>query len=96
MFIVEIKSDGGKETLGKGIVVNMSAGGFQVETETVLQEGGKYHYVFEIPIEYAGEVAWNKAKGQMHQYGIKFAGLSFLDKFILKKFLKGPRRNRHV
>lgn len=96
LLFVEIKSDGTKEALGRGVALNISAGGFQLESESNLKKGSKYLFLFEIPFTFPGEVVWSIPKGQIRQYGLKFSDLSFLDKFIVKKFLKGSRRNRRI
>lgn len=85
-----------KESVGRGVVLDVSLGGFGVETELDMKQGEIYLCHIEIPLTLQARIVRSEIKGQMKRYGLQFVGQNFFDKLVLKKLLKGRRSTRKV
>lgn len=94
-LFVELESthDGSR---GRGVVVDVSLSGLALDTEVELVPNEVMGCHIEIPIYLKAKVVRMIMSGQMKRYGLEFIGQSFLDKFILKKLLKGSRRTKKI
>jgi hypothetical protein len=96
LLFVNLQNVHSKENVGRGVIRDVSRRGFMVETETELNNGDDLNCLIEIPVSFKAKVMWKKMPGQIKQYGFSYKDLSFFDKWILKRFLKGPRRTGRV
>jgi hypothetical protein len=92
----ELESLPQNNNLGRGVVLDVSIGGFAVETEADLSIGSDVGCYIEVPVYVRAKVVRSIVGGQIKKYGLRFAGQSFLDKMILRKILKGPRQTRKI
>ncbi len=82
--------------LGRGVVVDLSGSGFGLEAEAELADGAVYECHIEMPITIRARVMIRYLEGQVMRYGMKIVNQSILDKLLLRKILKGPRKTRKL
>src|ERR1044071_5970161 len=87
-----IRYSGEPTNLGRGVVTDVSIGGFAIETETDLSIGQEYEFDIEIPITLRAKVVRSLTPGQMKKYGVQIKGQGIFSKILLKKLLQGKRR----
>lgn len=85
-----------QESLGRGVVLDVSMSGFGVETEADLQIDGEIICHMEIPLTIRAQVVRRIKNGQIKRYGLRFVGQGFFDKLMMKKVLEGPIKTRKV
>lgn len=94
-LFVEMESSFG-EILGRGVVVDVSLSGFAVDTELDLPMNSKISCSIEIPLKLQATVVRCTARGQVKRFGLCFVGQNFIDKFMLKRILKGSLKTRKI
>ena len=94
-LFVELESLAG-DILGRGVVIDVSLSGFGVDTEADLPIEKQIECHLEVPLRLRATVVRIIPGGQMKRYGLRFKGQSFLDKFLLKKILKGNRHTKKI
>src|SRR5258708_25366811 len=87
-LFIEVSTRSGSS---RGVVVDLSTYGFGLETELDLSVGETCDFTIEFPMPIRAQVMSRNAGGHIKRYGMKIVGQSFLDKFIIKKIIKGPR-----
>jgi hypothetical protein len=95
-LFVELDLAASKERIGRGVVVDVSLSGLAVDTEIDLKQGMEVGCHIEVPIYLKAKVMRTIVEGQLKRYGLKFTDQSILDKFILKKMLRGSRRTKKI
>jgi hypothetical protein len=95
-LFAQLHSSDGKADFGRAVVVDVSIGGFAVDTEADLVLNQVLSCHIEMPLELKAKVVRAIQEGQVKRYGLQFVGQSFLDKFLLKKILKGKRQTKKV
>ena len=96
LIFLEINSAFTGENIGRGVMLDVSRSGFLAETECELTPGETYLCQIEMPLTFKAKVMWRKTPGQVKRIGFQYTDLSFVDKLIFKRFLKGPRRSNRV
>ena len=94
LFVDFVSND--KEPLGRGVIIDVSIGGFGVDTETDLEIDKTYECYMEVPLIVKAKLVRREMKGQMKRYGLQFVGLGFFNKLLLRRILKGERATRKV
>jgi hypothetical protein len=85
-----------KESLGRGVVLDVSLGGFGVESELDMEFGQTYLCQLEIPLVLKAKVVRREIKGQIKRYGLQFTNAGFFDRMVLKRMLKGRLETKKV
>lgn len=85
-----------KESMGRGVVVDVSLSGFAIETETDLSINDEVDCYIEIPYTVRAQVVRRISSGQIKKYGLKILKQGFFDKLLLKKVLKGKLYTQKV
>ena len=95
-LFAELHDPATDDTLGRGVVVDVSLGGMAVETEANLEIPSRVGCYVEIPFFVRAEIVRRETKGNITRYGLRFAGQTFIDKLLLKKLLRGKRKTKKV
>lgn len=94
-LFVDLVSPSGMN-LGRGVVLDVSLSGFAMDTEADLIVDDDLICHIEVPIMFKAKVMRSIHQGQVKRYGLRFVDQSFIDKFLLKKVLKGKRRTNKI
>lgn len=95
-LFAELVSPVRRESLGRGVVLDVSLSGFSVETEADLDLDQELECHIEIPLSIRARVARRLSDGQLKKYGMKMIKQGFLDKFLVRKLLKGSRTTKKI
>jgi len=77
--------------IGRGVMVDISLAGLAIETEADLKIGEEYECRIEFPISIRAKVVRVVQEGQIKQYGLRTIGQTLIDRFILRRLLKGRK-----
>jgi len=94
-LFAEIETSSGTR-LGRAVVVDVSLTGLAVESEVELPIDGKVFCHIEIPVTIKATVVRSVGNTMVRRYGLRIEDQGFLDKFVLRRLLRGPRRSRKV
>lgn len=94
-MFVDLQSKNSSIT-ARGVVVDLSASGFGMETESDLPIGEEVECMVEVPLSFKAVVVRRYFVGQIARYGLKIVGQGFLDKLVMRKILKGPKETRKI
>ena len=90
--VVNIKSNDKHGVFHKGIIKNISVGGFTLETESQLNVGKEFVFEFYLPdksvIKSHGRPKWELKSDNSNFYGVEFESIGFINKLKLKRFIK--------
>ncbi len=90
-LFAQLRPVGESESIGRGVVIDVSLSGFGLETETELEIDKTYEFDVEVPITFQAKVVRSISPGQMKKFGVKISGQTFLGKILLRRLLKGKR-----
>ena len=76
------------DPMGRGVVTDVSLGGFGVETESTLPLGGEVYCNVEIPFQVKIRVVSQQTAGQRRRYGVQFMEMGLLDRMLLKRAIR--------
>jgi hypothetical protein len=96
LFIEFYPVRGSGDMKGRGVVVDVSHLGLAVETEADLNFDDVYDCHVEMPFALRAKVVRRYSTGQVRKYGLEIVDQGFLDKFILKRILKGKKNTKKV
>ncbi len=85
------------EIIGRGVVTDVSLGGIALETEADIPVNSQVVCFIEIPLQLKATVVRRAISSDaVRQYGLKFDSPSIIEKFVIRRVLKGSRRTRKV
>ena len=85
-----------KEKIGRGVVVDVSRGGFAVETEADIGLEQIVDCHIEVPLRFRAQVVRRTRPGQLIRYGLKLTEMGFMNRILFKRFLKDALQTRKV
>ena len=84
-------------SLGRAVVTDVSLTGLAVETEADIQARDTVVCHVEIPLDLVATIVRGQNQSAtVHRFGLRFKSMSFLEKFLIRRLLKGSRRTRKV
>ena len=75
--------------LGRGVVTDLSSTGLAVDSEADLTLEQQYLVCLEIPFELKARLKRSVNTGKVRRFGFRIEGLSWWEKFLFKRMLKG-------
>lgn len=95
-LFAELETADGRR-LGRAVVKDVSLSGVAIETEADLPAAGKVICHIEIPLDLSATVVRSDEKSiTVREYGLRFSGVSLMEKFLIRRLLKGKRTSRKV
>lgn len=85
-----------KDSIGRGVVIDVSSTGLAIETESDLALNTPVECQVEIPFAIQAKVVRRISSGQIKRYGLLITKMGFLDRFLLKKAIKGRLQTKKV
>lgn len=95
-LFLELTNPVHQTSLGRGVVIDVSLTGMAVDSEADLDSDQEVDCHIEVPVKVRAKVVHRLIKGQIKRYGLRFVGQGFLDKIVLKRMLKGPRKTTKI
>ena len=84
-------------SLGRAVVTDVSLTGLAIETEADVQPSDVVVCHVEIPLNLLATVVRSQnATAAVRRFGVRFKGLSLIEKFLIRRLLKGSRKTRKV
>jgi len=95
-LFAEIDSPDGR-VMGRAVVTDVSISGIGIETEGELPLNADVICHIEVPLNLRAFVVREKnSTAAVHKYGLKFSGLTFVEKFLVRRILNGTRKTRKI
>ena len=83
--------------LGRGVVVDVSLTGLAVQTEADLSPNDAVICHVEIPLDLVADVVRVASRSAaVRTYGLRFKKTSLLEKFLIRRLLRGSLKTRKV
>ena len=95
-LFAELMSSFTGESVGRGVVVDVSLEGVAIDTEAGLAIGDQVMLHIEMPLRILATVMRRDNVGQVKRYGFKFKNQSIFDRFFFKRLLKGKMQTRKL
>jgi hypothetical protein len=95
-LFVDLENPGLKESLGRGVIIDLSRSGLAIETEVDLNTLQDVVCHIEIPISLKATVVRQVRGGQLKKYGLKIRYQSLMDRLVIGRIIKGRLKTRKV
>ena len=95
-LFTELTSPTSGNSLGRGVVLNVSLSGVGIESEADLSINENVTCHIEVPVQLEAKVVRISGEGQVKRFGLKFKNQSIFDKLVFKRVLKGSLQTRKL